>query len=121
MQRHKKPNFLKLAKDAANIIDDKKGSRITIVNVKKLTTLADYFLIATVESPPQLNAVISAVKKAFINSEAPLSHAEGIHSYQWAVLDYGGLVIHIMQEEARNFYALDNIWADGKKIRKWKK
>lgn len=113
-----KINFLKIARIAAKIADDKKCNDILILNVKRLTIIADYFLIATAESSPQMNAVLDAVFKTLKEKENlfPI-HREGRQSSSWAVLDYGGLVIHIMSQPARNLYSLEKLWSDARKVK----
>lgn len=114
----KKHNFLKLAKKAAKIASDKKSTDIKILNVRRLTTLTDYFVIVTVDSSPQMNAVSNEIYKIFNETESCLPiHREGRGSSSWSVLDYGGLVIHIMHSDARVLYALDKIWVEGRKIK----
>lgn len=114
----KKLNFLKLAKTAAQIASDKKSSDIKILNVRRLTAMTDYFVIVSVESNPQINAVMKEIQKIFLEKEGCLpAHCEGRGSSSWSVLDYGGLVIHIMHSDTRDLYALDKIWADGRKIK----
>jgi ribosome-associated protein len=61
----KKTDFLLLARRAAKIADDKKGKDIALLNVKRLTAIADYLLLVTVESAPQMNAVLDAIHSAF--------------------------------------------------------
>jgi len=112
-----KTNFLKLAKLAAKISDDKKCQDILLLNVRKLTAMADYFLIATAGSSPQMNAVVTTIEKDFKEAGAPPpTHREGRGLSTWAVLDYGGLIIHIMNEDSRRFYLLEKIWSEAKKI-----
>lgn len=99
--------------------DDKKAEGIVLLNVRKLTAVADYFLIISALSVPHLRALTGLVRKSF-REDLGLEtvHSEGRDSDHWAVLDYGGLVIHIMTEQARRFYSLDNIWEEGRKV-KW--
>ncbi|MCB4791992.1 MAG: ribosome silencing factor [Elusimicrobia bacterium] len=111
-----KTEFLKLAKISAQIASDKKSLDIKILNTRPITTLTDYFLILSVESAPQMNAVIDAIHKTLKEKENRLPlHLEGRNS-SWSVLDYGGLVIHVMLSQARAFYALDKIWMDARKV-----
>jgi ribosome-associated protein len=112
-----KIDFLKLARKAARIADDKKGSDIVILNVKRLTIVADYFLIVTVTSAPQMRAVLDAIDATVKQEDGidPLRR-EGTRGGTWAVLDYGGLVVHVMTPETRAFYALEKVWNEARRI-----
>ncbi|MHB9154967.1 MAG: ribosome silencing factor [Endomicrobiales bacterium] len=118
MIKKKKFNFLALAREAARIADDKKGKNIVMLNVRRLTAIADYFLIVTAESAPQINAINNTIVKTF-REERGLSpvHREGIESTSWSVIDYGGLVIHIMSPSTREMYSLERIWADARQVK----
>jgi ribosome-associated protein len=112
-----KVNFLQLAKAAANIADEKKATDIVILNVISQTTIADYFVIATAESTPQMNAIIQAIHSDF-KQERGLSplHVEGKDSPSWSVIDYGGLVVHIMSPQTRALFSLERIWSEARKV-----
>ena len=113
-----KLSFLSLAKNAAKIADDKKAKDISILNVKKMTAITDYFVIATAESQPQINAIADTIHKAFQEDhELKPIHRDGKASGDWFVLDYGGLIVHIMSEETRNLYTLEKIWEKARKTR----
>ena len=112
-----KVNFLTLARHAARIASDKKSDDVVILNVRRLTPIADYFVIATVHSTPQMNAVINSIEQECKKGDAPRPiHRDGRGSASWAVLDYGGLIVHIMSPEARRFYSLEKIWAEARKV-----
>jgi ribosome-associated protein len=113
-----KNRFLALAKLSAKIADDKKGSRINILNVSKLTSIAEYFVIITADSSPQIKAIIDSIFKKFKEEQdiVPV-HLEGRGLSSWAVLDYGGLVIHIMTPEQRDFYAIEKMWSEARRIK----
>ena len=105
-------NFRKLAIESAQIATDKKCEDIVVLNVRRLTTLCDYFVIATVDSNPQMKSVISTLKIE-LNKKGyhQLFFEQGsIIPSSWQVLDYGGVVIHLMMPSARKFYALERIW-----------
>ena len=105
-------NYLKLAKEAAEIAEDKKCSDVVVMNIKKLTAIADYFVVATAESSPQRTAVVNTIEKTFKENGGPeIIHREGRASQSWSIIDYGGLIIHIMSPQARNYFALEKIWA----------
>lgn len=113
-----KINFLKLAKKAAEIADDKKGEDILLLDVKKLTAIADYLLIITGLSTPHLRAISEIIRKTLREEDGiETVHRDGAYSPHWTVLDYGGLVVHVMSSQSRYFYALEKIWDEGKKIK----
>ena len=106
-----------LAIIAAKALDEKKGKEISAIEITDLTTLADYFVIATGTSNTQINALCGAVEKALKEEagEAPL-HREGHRDGTWVLLDYGCLAVHVFSQEAREFYDLERLWQDGKPL-----
>src|SRR3989339_1128632 len=106
-----KNKFLDLAKKAYEIADSKKAVKPLILNIRRLTPMADYFVIASGESAPQINAIADTIYKSFRDDYGILpTHRDGIGSDHWSVIDYGGLVIHIMNESSRKLFALEKIW-----------
>ena len=103
-----------LAVIAAKALDEKKGREIAAIEITSLTTLADYFVIATGNSNTQINALSGAGEKAMEEQagERPL-HREGHRGGTWVLLDYGSVAVHIFSEEAREFYQLERLWSDG--------
>ena len=102
-----------LAIIAARALDEKKGKEISAIEITDLTTLADYFVIASGTSNTQINALCGAVEKALKEEagEAPL-HREGHRDGTWVLLDFSAVVVHIFNEEAREFYDLERLWSD---------
>ena len=100
---------------AAKALDEKKGKEINAIEVYNLTALTDYFVIASGSSNTQINALSGAVEKALKEQagEDPLRR-EGYRDGTWVLLDYGCMVVHIFSQEAREFYALERLWKDGK-------
>lgn len=106
-----------LAIIAAKALDEKKGKEISAIEITDLTTIADYFVIATGSSNTQINALCGAVEKALKKQadEAPLRR-EGYRDGTWVLLDYGCLAVHVFSPEARTFYDLERLWSDGKPL-----
>lgn len=104
-----------LAIIAAKALDEKKGKEISAIEITDLTTIADYFVIASGTSNTQINALSGAVEKALKEqaNEDPLRR-EGYRDGTWVLLDYGCIVVHIFSQEAREFYSLERLWGDGK-------
>ncbi|MDD3347362.1 ribosome silencing factor [Oscillibacter sp.] len=106
-----------LAIIAAKALDEKKGKEISAIEITDLTTLADYFVIATGTSNTQINALCGAVEKAMKEQagEEPLRR-EGYRDGTWVLLDYGCVTVHVFSAEARAFYSLERLWSDGKPL-----
>ena len=106
-----------LAIIAAKALDEKKGKEINAIEVFDLTALTDYFVIASGSSNTQINALCDAVEKKLKEeaNESPLRR-EGYRDGTWVLLDYGCLVVHVFTEETRQFYDLERLWRDAKKV-----
>ena len=106
-----------LALLAARALSDKKGKEIRVLEIAELTTLADYFVLATGASNTQINALVDNVEKVLHEEagEDPL-HREGYRGGTWVLLDYGCVVVHVFNDEARKFYSLEHLWADGEEV-----
>ena len=100
---------------AAKALDEKKGKEISAIEITDITTLADYFVIATGSSNTQINALCASVEKLLEEQagEKPLRR-EGYRDGTWVLLDYGCICDHVFSAEARAFYDLERLWADGK-------
>ena len=111
----KEPKELALL--AARALSDKKGKEIQVLEIADLTTLADYFVIATSSSNTQINALIDNVEKVLTEEagEEPL-HREGYRGGTWVLLDYGCIAVHVFNAEAREFYGLERLWRDAKNV-----
>jgi ribosome-associated protein len=94
---------------AAEIIEEKKGEGIVVVDLGDVSIPTSYFLIAEADNPVHAKALVSALREGL--PEHPL-HSEGLSERRWVVLDYGDVVIHIFDREARAFYDIDSLWAD---------
>lgn len=105
-----------LAEIAVKALDSKKGKEIRLIRIDKITTLAEYFVICTGTSNTQINALCDAVEKELTEKgEEPL-HREGYRGGTWILLDYGCVVVHVFNDEARKFYSLEHLWADGEEV-----
>lgn len=105
-----------LAEIAVKALDSKKGKEIRLIRIDKITTLAEYFAICTGTSNTQINALGDEVEKELTEKgEEPL-HREGYRGGTWVLLDYGCVVVHVFNDEARKFYSLEHLWADGEEV-----
>jgi ribosome-associated protein len=99
---------LKLAEFALS----KKADNIKILDLRKLTTIADYFVICTAYSEPQVKAIMDAILEGAKKLGENAWHKEGISLKSWVLLDYVDVVVHIFLKETRNFYGLEKLWGD---------
>ena len=105
-----------MAEIAVKALDSKKGKEIRLIRIDKITTLAEYFVICTGTSNTQINALCDAVEKELTEKgEEPLLR-EGYRGGTWVLLDYGCIVVHVFNDEARKFYSLEHLWADGEEV-----
>lgn len=102
-----------MALTAVKALDDKKGQEISALEITDLTTIADYFVFATGSSNTQINALCGEVEKAMDEINEPALRREGYRDGTWVLLDYGAVVVHVFNQEAREFYGLERLWKDG--------
>ena len=93
-------------------LDDKKASQIEILDVKEQTSLADYFIIASCQSTVQVRACADEVEEKMQESGEEVRHTEGYRNGSWILMDYGDVIVHVMQQEMREFYAIERLWDD---------
>lgn len=98
------------AQAAAKALDDKKASNIEILDVKNRTSLSEYFVIASCQSTVQVRACIDEVEEQLEKEGVALLHKEGYSTGSWILMDYGDVVVHVMQQEIREFYGIEKLW-----------
>lgn len=92
----------------------KKANDVTIMDLRKLTTMTDYFVICSVDSDVQARAVADAVKHELQEKGEMSVRKEGYSEGRWVLLDYVDVVVHIFHKEMREFYKLEKLWGDAK-------
>ncbi len=103
-----------LAELAAEACDDRKAKNIKLIKVDEVSTLTDWIIITEGLSDVQVKAIISSVENR-LKSEAnrlPL-RKEGLNEAKWALLDYGELIVHVLQPQQREYYDLEAFWSHG--------
>ena len=105
-----------LALKCAKILSDKIAQSLSVLYVSEVTSLADYFVIATGNSSTHVKALADEVEFKLKQEEIFPDHIEGHGTNLWIVLDYGSVVVHVFSEEAREFYDLERLWQDGEKL-----
>ena len=102
-----------LAKLACDALDDKKALEIKVINIENVSTLADYFIIASGTNHNQVQAMADNVDETLGRAGYEPKQIEGYQNANWILMDYRDIVIHIFDEENRVFYDLERIWRDG--------
>jgi ribosome-associated protein len=109
-------DFFTLAVKAAEIADDKKAVDTIILDIRDVTAIANYFIITTAFSSPQINAISFGIEKNFKEQGIKPLRKDGVSSSSWRVIDYGGIVIHVMSPGMRESYKLEKLWENAKII-----
>ena len=107
---------LEQAKAIVKVIDSKKGKDIKLVEIKNLSSLGDYFVIASGSSNTQVKAIADEVEEEMTKLGFEPNKVEGRQSAQWILLDYYHVMVHVFLEEARNFYNLERLWCDAPQV-----
>ena len=102
-----------LAQEIAQVIYDKKGRDIVVLNVQHLTVICDYMVIATGRSVTQVKALADEVDDRMAELGLNLRRTEGQQDGRWVVLDYGHIMVHLFHQEDRAYYNLERLWEDG--------
>ena len=101
-------------------LSEKKGEDITILNVSHLTTVADYFIICSGKSAPQVRALAENVDEVLSKKHGiEPNHRDGENEGRWIVVDYGSIMLHVFRDDMRMMYCLEKLWGDGTNVEKY--
>ncbi|MGI6106438.1 MAG: ribosome silencing factor [Lachnospiraceae bacterium] len=106
-------NKIRLAYQA---LDSKKADRITMIDIRGISVIADCFIIADGDSVPQVRAMADAVEEALGRAGYEMRSSTGYQSASWILLDFNDVVVHVFLKKEREFYNLERLWADGRRI-----
>jgi ribosome-associated protein len=101
-----------LAHKLAWLLWEKKGDQILIMDLRKLTPIADYFLVCSVDTDIQARAIVHHIEEQMRPEGIRPWHVEGAHETNWVLLDFVTVVVHLFKPEARAFYHLEGLWGD---------
>lgn len=108
--------FKAVAVAAARAADAKKGENVALLHVSRTSPITDYLLIVTASSRPHLESLEREIESAAAQFHVSCLHRARPESDQWRVLDFGGLLAHVMTEQTRDFYALDKLYYDAPRV-----
>jgi ribosome-associated protein len=98
---------------AAKACESKKANSTVVLDVSKVTLLADYFVITGGESAAQIRAIVDAVDESLTKEGLKARSIEGKTESRWVLLDFGSVIVHVLQEKERNFYKIEQFWNHG--------
>ena len=98
------------ARKAAEAASDRQASDILVLDVRKICSFADYFVICTAETSRHSETLKEVISKSLKEVGIQMLHAEGGSSSGWVLLDYGDIIIHIFSRAEREYYKLDELW-----------
>lgn len=106
----------KMAQLIVEALEDKKANDIRVISIENISTLADFFIIASGSNRNQVQAMADNVDETLGRAGFEQKSREGYQNANWILLDYGDVVVHLFDEENRLFYDLERIWRDGKVV-----
>lgn len=108
---------LQLALAAAHTAEENRGRNIVVLDMRELTPIFDFFVIATGTSRRQLHAMSEEIDHTLEDDLGDRRMSiEGYAESRWILLDYGSVVIHLFDEEKRDYYALEHLWSDARRV-----
>ena len=109
------PTAQDLARAAAKLTLSKRAEDVTILDLRELAGVADFFVLATGNSEVQVRAIADAVDDGMDAVGVKVWHSEGYEARRWILLDYVDVVVHVFHAKAREYYLLDKLWGDARR------
>ena len=116
-KKHRKKSSLQLAKLCVKAALEKKAADPLILDVRKLCSFADFFVILSGRSTRHVQGLAEAVEGELRSKRVSTSKSEGLKEGSWVLLDYSDVIVHIFYAETRKFYDIEGLWHDAKRIR----
>ena len=107
---------LAAVKAAYKTLDDKFATDIVVLDIRSVSPIADYFIIAGGSNPNQIRAMTQAVEEKLFALGVKLGHVEGLQAANWVLMDFGSIIVHIFDKENRGFYNLERLWSDARTV-----
>ncbi len=101
---------------AAHAAGEKKATDLVVLDLRKVATFTEYFLICTAASARQAQAVSNAIEETLLKHGKRPLHIEGYSSAEWILLDYGDFIVHVFAQASRKFYDLERLWRDAPRV-----
>ncbi len=97
-------------------LDDKLGQDVQVLDLQGISNIADFFVIASGNNVNHLRALADDIEQKLAEVKIKPHHTEGYSAGTWILLDYDNVLVHIFNKEQREFYGLDEVWGDAKKV-----
>ena len=107
---------LHLANQAVDLIREKKGEDIVLLDLRAVGAVSDYFLLASAQSEVQVKAIADHLMKKLGEKNNRPWHVEGMENRRWILLDFVDVVVNVFHQETRSYYLLERLWGDAKRI-----
>ena len=105
-----------ILKTVYDALDDKKANNIVILDISEISEISDYFIICSGSNQNQVQAIADNVEEELGKKDIKGKKIEGFKCAEWILMDYSDFVIHIFSDEQREFYGLEKIWSDAKRV-----
>ena len=117
MKRTSKITPLQLAKLCREFALDKKAEDVVLLDMRKVSTVTDFLLIASGNSEPQLRAIADEITRRLRDEGIRPNGRDGFPASRWIVMDYSDVIVHVFHPEVRQRYALEQLWGDAKRVK----
>jgi len=116
IKREQRLETIDYARKAVDVASEKQATDILLLDIRKVTTFADFFVILSAESRRQMDALSEDMEGEMKRSGASLHHREGTPDSGWLLLDFGDVIVHLFAPEEREFYQLEELWSKGQQV-----
>jgi len=114
LTRTSKVQSKRFARQLANYALGKKGDKVLIMDLRKLTSMTDFFVICSGDSEAQVKAITDHIEEKMKKRKIYPLNREGYTNLKWVLLDYFDVIMHVFHKDTRNFYNLESLWGDAK-------
>lgn len=110
-------NLVEIAMLAAAAAEEKKAQDVTVLDIRDVSSFADYFVICHGGSRTQVEAIAKAIKKECEEKNIRIKGVQGLQEARWVLIDIGDVVVHVFHRDERDFYDLERLWGDAEPVR----
>lgn len=107
---------IEVVKIAQEALEDKMAEDVKTLDLRGISNITDYFIIASGNNVNHLRAMADEVEQKLFKAGVKLHHSEGYTVATWILLDFGNVLVHLFNKEQREFYGLDHLWSDAKTV-----